>query len=339
MKNSEEYKCYIVMQRPKKGSDPEYYKSKKDWIKSGKYFDPDVEENRSFDFYRKLTMFLNAQEKLSVKLEKRYIYRFNQTKPYGIEVREEIQGKISEPIFYLKSDQFGFSAPKSSDELKEHPYDTFIRLNNNSDDAKEDVLSWLYETRGLGGSFLWPMEYDGRGGCIENPQYNFARGGRRGSALKGKGNYWYHKYYIEDRVDLTLNEIKQVLDYIDSDQQELQGNILWKYCLPKTNMVKWLRHFRDFETYVEFFKFENFVDKDKNFIPYDITTNNKNKKDENIIDIQRYKGEKRPRKIWTGNDGDMNVKQLEDMFDYLSEKIKQRSGVMEKCIKNSMKKL
>ena len=335
MENSEEYKCYIVKKRSKYGGKPEYYKSKDEWIESGKYFDPDVEENSSFDFYRNLTMFLNAQEKkLSGKLEKRYIYFFNQTNPYGIEVREKIQGKISGPIFYLKSDQFGFSAPKSLNELKEHPYDTFIRLNNNSDEAKKDVLRWLYLTRGLGGSFLWPMEYDGRGGYIENPRYNSARGGTRGAALKGKNNYWY---YIEDRVDLTLNEIKQVLEYIGTDHPELQGNNLWNCCLPETNMVKWLRHFKYFKTYVEFFKFEDFVDKD--FIPYDITENKKNKKAENIIDIQRYKGEKRPRKIWTGNDGGMNGEQLKDMFDYLSEKIKQRSGVMEKCIKNSMKKL
>lgn len=311
-------KCYIVKQKPQNGKDLQYYKNEEDWIDKGVYLDPDVEGSCSIEFYNNLTKFLNTQEKdFSDKLEEEYIYSFNETKPYGIEVREKIQEKISGPIFYLKSDQFGFSAPSNK---YEHPYDTYKRLAKAKDRDKK-VKHWLYVTRSLGGSFLWPMESDGKGGYIENPLYNVKRGGTKSSA----GTRYESNYYIEDRVDLTLYEIKQVMDYIGSDHTELQGNILWNCCLPETNMIKWLRHFRNFKTYVEFFKFDDFVNKNKKYIPYDITD-----KEKSVLDENKYKGKDRPRKIWTGK-GEaecMTEENLKDMFDLLAEYIVNRSKKM-----------
>lgn len=280
-------KCYIVTD--KRSKEGYYYNDLSDWegayVQNGKgefdyskYNDPDTEESRSYEFYEKITEFLNIQENLlEDRLEGKYTYKFNYTNPYGIEVREKSNDPRdknkeieSGPIFYLKSDQFGFSRPSKE---HKHPYDSYLEKTSKEaenkekdikekekeiDDAKNKVAKWLYETRRLGGSFLWPMEKNENGTWNSNPQYNTNRGGSK------KGGS-----YIEDRVDLTLLEIKQVMDYIRVDHPKLEGNILWNCCLPETNMVKWLRHFRNFETYVEFFCFEDFVEQNS-YKPIDI---------------------------------------------------------------------
>lgn len=295
----------------------------------GPYRDPDIEDSRSYEFYEKLTKFLNIQENSpEYQLEGKYTYKFNYTKPYGIEVREKSNDPRdknkeieSGPLFYLKSDQFGFSRPSTE---HKHPYDSYLEKtlkeaeNKEADikekeinDAKNNVAKWLYETRGLGGSFLWPMEQKTCGGWDSNPKYNTERGGTK---FRKGGSY------IEDRVDLTLLEIKQVMDYIGFNHPELEGNILWNCCLPETNMIKWLRHFMNFETYVEFFKFNDFVG--EKFIPYDITTKTKT-----------YVSGKRSRTIWTGEDkDDMDKEQLGNMFNNVAKRIKKRSKEMEDIV-------
>lgn len=333
-------KCYIVTDKESK--EDYYYDNLGDWegayVQNGKfvyrnYKDPDTKESRSYEFYENLTKFLNIQENsLEDQLEGKYTYKFNYTNPYGIEVREKFNDPRdmnkeieSGPLFYLKSDQFGFSAPKDN----KYPYDSYLEKTSKEAENKEkkqkapknNVAEWLYNTRSLGGSFLWPMEPDGKGGYQENPQYNNARGGTKNSAGDSK-------YYIEDRVDLTLLEIKQVMDYIGLDHPELEGNILWKCCLPETNMVRWLKHFKTFETYVKFFKLDIFVDKDKDYIPFDIV-----KANEDSIETTIYTGLNRPRSIWKSKTEEMDDKKLKDMFNYLSEKIVQRSGEMEKIIR------
>lgn len=274
------------------------------------YRDPD---SNCFEFYKDLAAFLNEQEKKYIKQEKLYHYEA-WGKPFGIKVTDN-KGKLQ---FYLKSDQFGFSAPKDN----KYPYDSYLQKSSYSETSKENVAKWLYKTRSLGGSFLWPMEPDGKGGYQENPQYNNTRGGTKHSA----GN---PKYYIEDRVDLTLLEIKQVMDYIGSDHPELQGNILWNCCLPETNMVRWLKHFKTFETYVKFFKLDIFVDKD--YIPFDIV-----KANEDSIETTIYTGLNRPRSIWKSKTEEMDDVELKDMFNYLSEKIVQRSEAMEEIVRQEV---
>lgn len=328
-------KCYIV--KDKISKEDYYYNDLSKWkdayVQNGKgepdysiYNDPDTEESRSYEFYEKLTEFLNIRENSpEYQLEGKYTYKFNYTNPYGIEVREksndprDMNKEIeSGPIYYLKSDQFGFSRPSKK---HKHPYDSYLEKSSYSETSKVKVAEWLYNTRSLGGSFLWPMEQKTCGGWDSNPKYNTERGGtkfRRGGS------------YIEDRVDLTLLEIKQVMDYIRFDHPELEGNILWKCCMPETNMVKWLRHFGDFRTYVEFFKFDKIFVDENNLIPYDITTNKltTNK----LIETKTYIGENRPRTIWTGEDKDMDEEQLGNMFNNVAERIKERSKKMEDIV-------
>ena len=175
-------KCYIV--KDNKSKEDYYYNKFSDWegeyVQNGelvyrKYKDPDTEESRSYEFYEKLTKFLNIQENSSkYQLKGKYTYKFNYTNPYGIEVREksndsrDMKKEIeSGPLFYLKSDQFGFSRPSTE---KKHPYDSYLEKSSYSETSKENVAKWLYETRRLGGSFLWPMEkmQTGHGIVIRN---------------------------------------------------------------------------------------------------------------------------------------------------------------------------
>lgn len=203
------------------------------------YNDPDSKKTNSEEFYRTMTIFLNAQEKSFQEknlLTGEFVYAFDKLSSPYIEVKEI--GK-DEPSFYLKSDQFGFSAPS---EEKSHPYDTYILqsiLNGkNIDNAIENVARWVYESRTIGGSFLWPLEVDQEGKFIESPSYNMTRGG----SCKGGTN-------IEDRVDLTLLEIMMVLEERKNDKV-----ILNTYY--EKNMKKWLNHFKTFDIYASFFCFD-----------------------------------------------------------------------------------
>ena len=330
-------KCYIVKDNKSK---EDYYNKFSDWegeyVQNGelvhrKYKDPDTEESRSYEFYEKLTKFLNIQENSSkYQLKGKYTYKFNYTNPYGIEVREKSNDPRdknkeieSGPIFYLKSDQFGFSRPSKE---HKHPYDSYLEKSSYSETSKKNVAKWLYETRRLGGSFLWPMEQKTCGIWDSNPEYNIRRGGTK---FRKGGSY------IEDRVDLTLLEIKQVMDYIGFDHQELEGNILWNCCLPEPNMIKWLRHFGNFETYVKFFCFEDFVEKkSKNghtlYRPIDIVKSNlnKNKKKDNKVTIDEDYYSRKERSDFSIYD--KGHKDMETMFNNVNILITRRTKTMEK---------
>lgn len=294
------------------------------------YKDIDREETYALPFYEKLTTFLNEREKsLEEKLNGKYIYKMNYAKPYGIEVREILDDiEVSEildedvktaPLFYLKSDQLGFSAPSKN---KNHIYDVYIEKKGKSEEENEEackqVAEWIYNTRTLGGSFLWPMEYmDGEWNT--NPKYNYIRGG---SKSKRGGSY------IEDRVDLTLYEIKQVFDYVANEK--VDGNILWSCCLSEPNMMKWLKHFVTFEIYIEFFFFDSFVNKDDH-MPYDITiTTDKLKMALNYKD-ETFKNRK-DNSIY-----DKDVKTIENILVNVSKMVIERSEKMEAFVSKKVR--
>ena len=224
------------------------------------YIDPDSEykDKRSQDFYQDLCQFLNAREcELEQKLNGKYKYDFDKNdKPYGVQVKEII-GKEEKLIFYLKSDQFGFSRPS---EEQKYIYDIYLKQSKNKAKAINDIINWISNTRTLGGSFLWPMEKNKDGKWLSNPEYNKDRGGSK---------YGSKRYYIQDRSDLTLFEVKNLYSKYTKDKDE-DGNILLYSKINKwSNMKKWLNHFRNFKTYVEFFGFK-IDDETKSFV------NNKN---------------------------------------------------------------
>lgn len=296
------------------------------------YNDPDSKKTKSEEFYRTMTIFLNAQEKSFQEknlLTGKFIYSFDILSYPYIEVKEADEEEKHSPLFYLKSDQFGFSAPS---EEKSHPYDTYILqsiLNGkNIDNAIENVARWVYESRTIGGSFLWPLEVDQEGKFIESPSYNTTRGG----SCKGGTN-------IEDRVDLTLLEIMMVLEERKNDKV-----ILNTYY--EKNMKKWLNHFKTFDIYASFFCFDgifsNACAKEKikekgliNIIDSDI------EKNDYIELLEEDIGERKIYEVHRGPNKSellLSYEELEKMLKNVNLLINKRTEKMENIINNFIEK-
>lgn len=161
--------------------------------------------------------------------------------------------------FTVHSDQFGFSAVPCIYFRKNYPLSRYLEMQKNKSDKDPDAVAeflanYVYTTRTLGGSFLWPETLW--------KDYNKSR---------GNGNY------IEDRVDLTLLEIKHYFEYRDLDDKKkfkYSGDILFRY-YDNLDAQTWFGFFDSFEDYVDFFMFNDFVDKDKQtkeYTPINILT-------------------------------------------------------------------
>ncbi len=264
------------------------------------YTDPDaIYSDKDSGYYRDLVKFLNKREtQLQGKLQGHYTYCFRSDEPAGIRVCEG-----ENQLFTLRSDQFGFSAPKKVKDL--YPY-TFYMEKSKTFEGYCNVARWIAETRTLGGSFLWP--YGGRA-----IQCNQTRGGRVGTNAR---------YYIQDRVDLTLLEMKHFYDAADYPNDRLRR---YYYVRAEENKVlpmgKWLEHFKNFETYVEFFCFMDFVDPKTGF-PYNLLSENMQ---ECLADNHEHKPEI------------TEDTELEPIFNSLSERILKRSKSMEDYIHGKVK--
>ena len=121
-------------------------------------------------------------------------------------------------------------------------------------EAAQFLAEYVLTTRTLGGSFLWPKSL-----CST---YNKSRGIRS---------------YIEDRVDLTLLEIKHIYEIRKWEKLlPYGGDILFQSC--KNNDAQtWFGFFKSFEDYVDFFEFNDFVENisktsKKEYIPINILT-------------------------------------------------------------------
>ncbi len=218
------------------------------------YFDPDKSYHANCDhsFFYDLVTFLNEQEKkMKERLQGNFEYKF--IEGVGIEVSDKDKKK---QLFYLRSDQLGFSAPIKGGCYPNYPYDLYIDLyikeHGNKDEAKdkaiEQVIEWISRSRTIGGSFLWPIQFWNN--------YNGQRGGKIYSDRQ--------LYYIQDRVDLTLWEIK---NWYSGNGM----NDILERC-KESNLEQWLGHFKNFETYVTYFMFKNFVSSDKSYNPINIIT-------------------------------------------------------------------
>ena len=119
------------------------------------------------------------------------------------------------------------------------------------------------------------------------------------------------------------------MDYIGSYHSELEGNILWNRCLPETNMIKWLRHFGNFETYVKFFCFEDFVDTNSN-MPIDIVESilKEDIKEDIIVTIDEDYYRSKSRSVFSIYDKDKDT--MEKMFNNVNILITRRTETMEK---------
>lgn len=252
------------------------------------YIDPDYKKNK--DFYRHLSSFLNAA---SWKNKKKLYFKANEHKP-----DKNIDGMITvyykdqygnEQHFTVHSDQLGFSAVCLKYFRKNYPLSRYLemqknkldKLKNKSDKKLETVAKFLseyvYTTRTLGGSFLWPEDwYKG---------YNMERG--NGS-------------YIEDRVDLTLLEIKHIYKFRELENQLIYGKDYLFKRYKNQYADKWFGFFDSFEDYVDFFMFNDFVEDistngKKEYMPINILTGKRFKTDypgyemDTLKDIKEYK--------------------------------------------------
>lgn len=217
------------------------------------YNDPDNKKNT--DFYDKLANFLNAS-RISRKNNNILSFEANEA-PYGMITVYYKDNYGNKQHFTVHSDQLGFSAVPWIYFRKNYPLSRYLEMQKNKSDKDPDAIAeflanYVYTTRTIGGSFLWPETL--------HEQYNKHRG--NGS-------------YIEDRVDLTLLEIKHIYEIRQWEKLlPYGGDILFQSC--KNNDAQtWFGFFDSFEDYVDFFLFNDFVkatvtDGKKEYMPINI---------------------------------------------------------------------
>lgn len=288
------------------------------------YIDPDAKENK--DFYSALSDFLNAS-RISRKNNKILSFEANEDSHGMITVHYKDQnGK--EQHFTVHSDQLGFSAVPWIYFRKNYPLSRYLEMQKNkldkqknkSDqdlDAVADFLTvYVYTTRTLGGSFLWPETLW--------KDYNKSRGNGKIYKSDNKDNNKGNNIgYIEDRVDLTLLEIKHYFEYRELDDKKnfkYSGDILFRY-YDNLDAQTWFGFFDSFEDYVDFFMFNDFVYKDKQtkeYTPINILTGEPFEKDYLNYEKDVLKG--------------LEEYKLKAMLDLVMRKVKTRSENMEKLI-------
>lgn len=315
-----------------------------DWEKKSEssgtdpYVDPDKldlnEKSRiNPQFYLDLRDFLNHKDHEGVNKGKEY--KYEDTDKY-IDNGDGVN---------LVSDQFGFSAPSFK---PKHPYDIYLKKckaeGKNKNVAINNVINWVMESRTIGGSFLWPEGIWGD----KKYGYNKARGGGNPFDAEGKyGGGTYSRYYIEDRVDLTLLEIKHYLD-----NKNYKNDILYNKIKNKSETIKgdeaekWIKEndwfksfgkseeFPGFKGYVDYFCFDPFVDKEKNYMPYDIVESDM------VSGIKVCINEKKinHRRSADNTIFSFDTDKLAKMFDNVNYMIKERSRMMIEIL-NSRKSL
>lgn len=286
------------------------------------YIDPDAKENKGF--YRDLSNFLNAA---SWKNKKKLYFKANEA-PYGMITVYYKDKKGKEHHFTLHSDQLGFSAVPWIYFRKDYPLSRYLEMQKNKLDRQKNksegqktvaefLANYVYTTRTLGGSFLWPESW--------YKAYNMNRGNGKNNKSDNKDNNKDNNIgYIEDRVDLTLLEIKHYFEYRELDDKKkfkYSGDILFRY-YDNLDAQTWFGFFDSFEDYVDFFLFNGFVDKDEQtneYTPINILTGKPFEKDYLNYEKDVLKDIK-------------DEKQLKAMLDLVMRKVKTRSVDMEKLI-------
>lgn len=314
-----------------KNFEKEYYdfltkaeKNKADYKYSeGSYIDPDdCNSVKETGFYNHLTCFLNHQEK---KYKKNYFFLPpEEALLTTTEEKDNYKDKIDEKKitviqngearFRLTSDQFGFSANETIYNRNKYPLANLLRLSQNEgqtkqEEIKERIVRYVKNTRTIGGSFLWPVPPKGKG--MRRCGYNIYRGSCS---------------YLEDRVDLTLLEVKHALDG-SYDKGGHTSDILYnQYKNEKTYMKEWMEHFDSFDNYVKYFVLEPFVKReDGQYMPINII----NGEPLNDDDLKAYT--KRHKRRFMQN---LAADEIDAMLERLESMILARSAKMENVIKS-----
>lgn len=260
------------------------------------YIDPDGKKNT--DFYSALSDFLNAS-RISRKNNKILSFEANEA-PYGMITVYYKDKYGNKQHFTVHSDQLGFSAVPWIYFSNKYPLSRYFEMQKNKE-AAQFLADYVLTTRTLGGSFLWP-ETLWKG-------YNRSRGCAK----------------IEDRVDLTLLEIKHYFEYRELDDKKnfkfSKDRLFVHY--KKTDAQTWFGFFDSFEDYVDFFMFNDFVE--------DISTNGKKEyMPINILTGKRFKTDYPGYEMDTLKD--IKEYKLKAMLDLVMDKVKTRSEKMEDLI-------
>lgn len=281
------------------------------------YIDPDGKENT--DFYSALSNFLNAS-RISRKNNKILSFEANEA-PYGMITVYYKDKYGNKQHFTVHSDQLGFSAVPWIYFRKNYPLSRYLEMQKNKSDKDPDAIAnfltkYVYTTRTLGGSFLWPESW--------YKAYNMNRGNGKNNKSDNKDNNKDNNIgYIEDRVDLTLLEIKHYFEYRELDDKKnfkYSGDILFRY-YDNLDAQTWFGFFDSFEDYVDFFLFNGFVDKDEQtneYTPINILTGKAFETDYLNYEKNVLKG--------------LEEDKLKAMLDLVMRKVKTRSEDMEKLI-------
>ena len=264
------------------------------------YCDPDKTYKKAYDhaFFEKLVLCLKEREnefQRKKKLSGEFSYQFVEDE--GIKVSRKNECGQDIELFYLRSDQFGFSAPSNE---KSHPYDLYIMDSEDKKEAINKVAEWISISRTIGGSFLWPRPfYD---------SYNPQRGGKINSN---------RQYYIQDRVDLTLWELYYWYE-------ERDKNTILKRCNePNSNLDLWLGHFKNFKTYIDFFIFNIFVD--EHYKPVSVLTG----------EVEGVKWGPNGKNPQIEINKALSIDKLEDMLNRINSLIGERSRNIQAILKQS----
>ena len=199
-----------------------------------------------------------------------------------------------EPILRLTSDQLGFSAICDNEEGIVKNWDDFAKwksyllyryfwLAKDKNEATTFISKYICDTRTLGGAFVWPTDCIKFNGVYEERIYYGRKYQKRGRDCR----YNYKRgarSYVEDRVDLTLLEVKQYFDKFNivgvNSNDKREPILLSEEVLNpsgESTMKTFLDLFGSFEDYIDFFMLNSFV-KDvgkngsKEYVPIDITT-------------------------------------------------------------------
>jgi hypothetical protein len=320
--------------------------------KYGSYIDPDcVKDVSKTDFYNDLADFLNGREKeLEKELKNSYFFlppAYAPQTPKWLQKHEDKKNSVDKKIitveekndtgrlFFLKSDQFGFSAAETiyeKNKSDKHPLSRLLYQYKRQEKEEQDkiisrITEYIKNTRTIGGSFIWPVPLEGKRDFVYNK-------------IRGVGSY------LEDRVDLTLLEIKHVINGRNNNFEKCKSDIRLYGEYEKdgqgqkvnTHMKQWFDHFDSFQGYVEYFMLEPFCqkvmakgsEKGYDYIPLNIIDGEPI--DEKKIDDYReiyYKTKKKDRK---GEVQTLNKEELINMLNRLEKMILERTENMESAI-------
>lgn len=298
----------------KEGFSEDYNRTLNGLVSKTIYVDPDSVKFIRTSFYNLLTEFLQKREQ---EFGKGFLYIPPQlaklSNKNGMQHESRDDYKIfvienEETQFRLTSDQFGFSAAEG---IYSKPEKYFLaKINYLSKESQSEdregvikkLINYVENTRTLGGVFVWPIPKEGRRNC----SYNI----RRGIAS-----------YIEDRVDLTLLEIKHALDG-DYKKEKHQNDILYNLYHNNTqNIRNWLEHFDSFDEYIRYFMLTDFVE---DGMPINIMTGNPFCDEE----LKSYQESKH------FQDKDLSLKELLSILERLESMIVKRTQCMEDYIED-----